>query len=83
MTDTYTCEGDVRGCCGVTHRTMTGAVRCLEADQAGCASQGSYSDRAIYRSDGQRMVAGIDGDGRYSEYSANRDYWAYRERRRG
>jgi hypothetical protein len=46
----YTCgtSRDVRGNCGHTHRTLSGAVRCLRDDRRGCKSQGGYSDRAIH-----------------------------------
>lgn len=41
--------GDVRGECPHRHRTLTGAMRCNVQDQRGCASQGGYTDRMIYR----------------------------------
>ena len=47
----YTTQGDVRGCCGHHHRTPEAALRCLLADQAGCKSQGGYSDRRIVEHD--------------------------------
>lgn len=46
--DHLRCVGSVRGWCGHRHRELTAAVRCLQADQAGCKSQGGYSDREIY-----------------------------------
>lgn len=68
----YTCgtSRDVRGNCGHKHRTLSGAVRCNDRDQMGCASQGGYSDRSI--------IAVEDGDARpltESEYdSIHTDY---------
>ena len=53
---TYTCIGSVRGSCGVRHRTVTGAARCLARDWAGCHEAGGYSDRCIVRSDGLHFV---------------------------
>lgn len=58
---TYECIGSVCGGCGHRHRTLSGAVRCLQHSISGCASQGGYSDRAIVRSDGEYMVED-DGD---------------------
>jgi len=54
MATTYTCSGSVRGCCGVTHRTIDAARRCCDRDQRGCASLGggAYSDRSVVASDG-------------------------------
>jgi hypothetical protein len=43
----YTCQGDVRGDCGVMHRTISSACKCITRDQTGCASQGGYSDRIV------------------------------------
>ena len=52
---TYTCCGSVRGCCGVTHRTLKAALACQRKDQAACKSQGGYSDRStIAYEDGVR-----------------------------
>lgn len=45
----YTTAGSIRGCCGHTHRTLSGALRCLQRDEDGCGSQGGYSDRRIVR----------------------------------
>jgi hypothetical protein len=44
---TYTTYGSVRGCCGHKHQTLTAAQKCLSRDQAGCRSQGGYSDREV------------------------------------
>lgn len=41
----WTCNGSVRGCCGITHRTLEAAMACCAKDQQGCARQGGYSDR--------------------------------------
>lgn len=43
----FTTWGRVRGCCGHAHLTIGGAIKCLEADQSGCESQGGHSDRKI------------------------------------
>lgn len=64
---TYTTSGDVRGECGHQHRTLSGAVRCLESDQRGCESQGGYSDRHIIDSDGDTYDRYDDGDYRIVE----------------
>lgn len=50
----YTCGvwTDVRGTCGHSHRTLVAAKRCLAKDQAGCESQGGYSDRLVRDQDG-------------------------------
>jgi len=41
----YTCSGNVRGDCGVKHRTIEAAARCCRRDSVGCHRQGGYSDR--------------------------------------
>ena len=43
----YRCEGDVRGSCGVRHRTLEAAARCCARDQRACrgATSSGYSDR--------------------------------------
>lgn len=56
METTYTCVGSVRGACGHRHRTLSGAVRCAEADRAGCEAQGGYSDRLIVGDDGEVLT---------------------------
>ena len=45
---TYVCSGSVRGECSHRHRTLSGALRCLERDRSGCHAQGGYSDREVY-----------------------------------
>lgn len=62
---TYVTDGAVRGACGHRHRTLAGAERCLARDQAGCATQGGYSDRSIYRMPGRDLMV-PDGDGGYA-----------------
>lgn len=49
---TYTTRGDVRGECGHRHRTIAGAVACIERDRRGCERRGGYSDRRVVRLDG-------------------------------
>ena len=68
----YTCSGSVRGCCGVRHRTIGAAVRCVARDQDRCASLGggAYSDRAVWTADADGWPADYvtrverDDDGR-------------------
>lgn len=48
MSTHYTARGPVRGCCGHKHRSLEAALRCVNRDQSGCASQGGYSDRSVY-----------------------------------
>lgn len=43
----YRCVGSVRGWCGHKHRTLSGALRCLQDDSDGCGRQGGYSDREV------------------------------------
>lgn len=43
----YTTSGSTRGSCGHHHQSLETAARCLARDQAGCESQGGYSDRRI------------------------------------
>jgi hypothetical protein len=50
----FTTYGSVRGCCGHRHETRQSADACLADDQAGCSSQGGYSDRAV-------VLVGDDG----------------------
>ncbi|MEQ8767227.1 MAG: hypothetical protein RL885_25175 [Planctomycetota bacterium] len=74
MTTTYTTTGSVGGSCDHAHRTLSGAIRCLERHQDGCASQGGYSDRRIVRSDGQVMTdCGDEGWLDQTEIEAERD----------
>lgn len=47
----WTSIGPVRGWCGHRHRSEAAAARCLKEDQAGCRSQGGYSDRVVVRKD--------------------------------
>lgn len=51
----YTTEGSVRGCCGHKHRSIATAKRCIDNDQAGCATQGGYSDRYVIHYDGSEL----------------------------
>lgn len=43
----FSTYGSVRGCCGHRHETRQAADKCLAKDQAGCKSQGGYSDRSV------------------------------------
>jgi hypothetical protein len=56
MNTTYTTRGSVRGSCGHQHRSITAAVRCARRDHAGCVSQGGYSDRDVFRADGEDLT---------------------------
>ena len=42
-----TCFGSVRGHCGITHRSLRTAIKCVRSDGDGCATQGGYSDRTV------------------------------------
>lgn len=50
----YTTYGSVRGGSGRLNRTRAAADRDLARDQAGCGTQGGYSDREV-------VVVGRDG----------------------
>ena len=50
--DHYRCVGNVRGWCGVRHRSWEAALRCCEEDSKGCCRQGGYSDRSVWLYDG-------------------------------
>lgn len=58
MSKYYVTSGSVRGDCPHKHRTEGGARECLMDDQAGCRSQGGYSDRSVYevKEDGTRRL---------------------------
>ena len=54
----YTCHGEARGECGITHRSRAAAERCCERDDCGCRGNtwaGSltrpYSDRVPWPAD--------------------------------
>lgn len=59
----YITQGDVRGRCPHNHRTISGAVRCLERDQVRCRQQGGYSDRNIYRMPDGALIVGDADEG--------------------
>jgi hypothetical protein len=58
---TYTTLGSVRGGCGHAHRTIGGALRCLQRDINGCHGQGGYSDRELVGPDGAIPTIEVDG----------------------
>jgi len=60
--DFVTCVGGVRGECGHKHKTVTGAIRCIEADRRACRRLGGYSDRTIRAADGVRSLDGEEPD---------------------
>jgi len=51
----YTCTGDVRSDCGIKHKTIAAAIRCIEKDSRGCGKFGGYSDRIVTHEDGGRL----------------------------
>jgi oxalate decarboxylase/phosphoglucose isomerase-like protein (cupin superfamily) len=61
---TYITRGSVRGQCSHKHRTVSGALKCLERDQSGCHEHGGYSDREVYEvTDGEaKMLYTITDD---------------------
>lgn len=57
--DRYICDGPVRGSCSRqhgAHRHLHTALACLQADRAGCARVGAYSDRTIRHADGSSLT---------------------------
>jgi hypothetical protein len=46
---TYTCRGNVRGCCEVRHGSLKAASKCQQSDQRACKKVGGYSDRKVVR----------------------------------
>jgi hypothetical protein len=62
---TYRCDGDVRGWCGHNHRTIDGAIRCLDRDQCGCESQRGYSDREIVEYQDRARIGIVDTERDY------------------
>ena len=58
----YAAVGSVRGSCGHRHQSIADAVRCLNEDREGCASQGGYSDRHVVRVDGSPLSESEAGD---------------------
>ena len=63
--DTYTTSGSVRGGCGHSHRTISGALRCLNHDVASChgLGGGAYSDRELVGQDGSVIPTITDDNG--------------------
>ncbi len=49
MQAAYITQGAIRGRCSHSHRTLQGAIQCLDRDMQDCAAQGGYSDRSILR----------------------------------
>ena len=43
----FSCVGSVRGSCGHFHKTLQGALSCLNRDALHCSKQGGYSDRSL------------------------------------
>jgi len=43
----WTCNGSVRGDCGIMHRSREAASKCCDRDMKGCNKQGGYSDRYV------------------------------------
>lgn len=72
----WTCNGSVRGSCGINHRTRKAASKCCERDMKGCNKQGGYSDRYVtevrkIRSNGG---CGLDNPCRFGSPTHNRRY---------
>lgn len=44
----YQAIGNVRGACNHHHKTAQTAQKCADLDQAGCKTQGGYSDRYVH-----------------------------------
>ena len=44
----YVATGNVRGSCDHHHKTAQTAQKCADRDQAGCKTQGGYSDRYVH-----------------------------------
>lgn len=59
----YVTRGSVRGQCSHHHRTISGALTCLERDRSGCHEQGGYSDREVYDQDGTMIATMTDDSG--------------------
>lgn len=55
----YIVYGSVRGLVS-EHRKVEAALRSARRDQAGCASQGGYSDAYVYRWDASEGWAVVD-----------------------
>lgn len=72
MMNYYTCGTlrNVRGNCGHKHRTIDSAEKCCQRDQAGCKSQGGYSDRSIQKFAGGEEI----------EIEIEEREWLYRTR---
>lgn len=69
----YTTHGSVRGGCGHKHRTIEAAGKCQQSDQAGCKSQGGYSDRSVVL-----IRDGIEFDLSEAEYACLTDFLTYK-----
>ncbi len=56
---TYTTKGSVCGPCGHAHRTLRAAVDCMRKHQRDVTTANgdrAYSDRAVFRSDGELLT---------------------------
>jgi len=67
---TYTCSGDVRGECGVKHRTVGAAARHLSKDQRDCRSIGGYSDRRVVGIAADGELLNLSQDDQHDAWSA-------------
>lgn len=57
MTTTYTCQGTVRGCCGITHRKFVRALECIGRDIRATTRAGEViSDRLPVHTDGTPLT---------------------------
>lgn len=48
----YTTQGDIRGECGHTHKTIEAAIECIGRDEARAKRGGGHGDRRVVRADG-------------------------------
>ena len=72
----WTCNGSVRGDCGIMHRTREAASKCCERDMKGCNKQGGYSDRYVteVRKTRKNGGVGLDNPCRFGSPTHNRRY---------
>lgn len=59
---TFTCRGDVRGGCGIRHRTLAAARACCDRDAAGVRS--AYPSTYPTRAYSDREPVGLTDDAR-------------------
>lgn len=57
---TYTTSGRFYGTCGHQHKSARAAGACVRQHQAACKRNNGYSDRKVYRSDGELLTDSED-----------------------